>query len=90
MPFKNETYEGKDVISIWSDERYKFTFGLQKAKLLMEHYDDVVSFVKKNDPSFAPQQEQKEQEQIVLKKLNNKWTISDDLTNDKSNDGKPF
>ena len=44
-------FKGNAVISLKrsEDDKYGFTFGLSKAKLLLEHIEDVKKFVEEND-----------------------------------------
>jgi hypothetical protein len=43
-------FKGKPVLIIRRDEndRYPFTFGLSKARLIVEHIEDIQQFVKEN------------------------------------------
>jgi len=42
-------YKGRPVITLNPGERYPFTFGLAKAKLILQHLDDIRDFVEKHD-----------------------------------------
>jgi hypothetical protein len=42
-------YKGRPVITLNPGERYPFTFGLAKAKLILQHIDDIRVFVEKYD-----------------------------------------
>lgn len=44
-------YKGKAVITLKrsEDDKFGFTFGLTKAKLLLEHIEDVKNFVAEQD-----------------------------------------
>lgn len=44
-------YKGNPVLILKNNEedRYPFTFGVKKAKLMLEHIDDIKKFVEKND-----------------------------------------
>ena len=50
MPTKTGEYKGHPTISLLKDENDKlpFTFGLTKARLIMENLDAVKEFVEKN------------------------------------------
>ncbi len=50
MPTKIGEYKGHATISLLKDENDKlpFTFGLTKAKLILENIDAVKEFVEKN------------------------------------------
>ncbi|OGP14757.1 MAG: hypothetical protein A3F89_01555 [Deltaproteobacteria bacterium RIFCSPLOWO2_12_FULL_50_11] len=49
-------YKGNPVIVLKNneDDRYPFTFGLKKAKLVLEHIEDIKKFVEKNDKEQPP------------------------------------
>lgn len=40
-------YKGNPVITLNPDDRYPFTFGVNKAKLILEHLEDIKDFVEK-------------------------------------------
>lgn len=42
-------YQGKPLIQLGRDEldRYAFAFGIKKAKLILEHLDEIRAFVEK-------------------------------------------
>ncbi len=42
-------YKGKPVITLNPESRYPFTFGLSKAKLILEHLEDIQTFVQTYD-----------------------------------------
>ena len=44
-------FKGRPIISLKRDEsdQYPFTFGLTKAKLILEHIDDIQQFVEENE-----------------------------------------
>jgi hypothetical protein len=48
-------FKGNPVITLNPNSRYPFTFGLSKAKLILEHLDRIKEFIaqfdKKNKPS---------------------------------------
>lgn len=48
-------YKGNPVLTLKNDpdDRYPFTFGVKKAKLLLEHLDDIRKFVADHE-SKAP------------------------------------
>lgn len=41
-------YKGNVVITLKGDSRFGFTFGLTKAKLILQHIDDIRRFVEEN------------------------------------------
>lgn len=49
-------FKGSKVITLTPDDqpdtKYPFSFGLSKAKLILDNYDDIVQFVKDQDPSY--------------------------------------
>jgi hypothetical protein len=47
VPAKVGEYKGNPVISLFRDEddRFPFTFGLSKAKLILENIDEIRKFV---------------------------------------------
>ncbi len=51
MVYEEQDYKGKPVVILKrsADDRFPFAFGLQKAKLIIEHYDEIKKFVEKND-----------------------------------------
>ncbi len=53
MVTKIGEYKGHQIISLMKDENdaHPFTFGLTKAKLILENLDEIKSFVKANDNS---------------------------------------
>ena len=48
--FEISDYKGSKIIILKRDEndRYPFRFGLSKAKLLLEHIEDIRKFVEEN------------------------------------------
>lgn len=44
-------FKGNPIISLKKDEedKYGLTFGIRKAKLVIEHIDDIKDFVASND-----------------------------------------
>ncbi len=42
-------YKGRPVITLNPGERYPFTFGISKAKLLLENLDHIRKFVEEYD-----------------------------------------
>ncbi len=44
---KISDYKGNPVITLNPDDRYPFTFGVNKAKLILEHLEDIKDFVEK-------------------------------------------
>lgn len=52
MSFAEESeYKGNPMIVLKNNEedRYPFSFGLKKAKLILAHLEDIKKFVEKND-----------------------------------------
>ena len=47
------SWKGSPTVSLAKDEsmlaRYPFTFGLAKAKLIVEHFEEIKKFVEEND-----------------------------------------
>ena len=50
-------FRGKPVLILKrsEDERYPFSFGLNKAKLILEHIEDIKKFVEENNTPPAGQ-----------------------------------
>lgn len=49
---KRGEYQGKPVISIYikdENDKYPFSFGLSKAKLIIENIEEIKKFVEDND-----------------------------------------
>jgi hypothetical protein len=48
--FEISDYKGNKIIILKRDEndRYPFRFGLSKAKLILEHIEDIRTFVEEN------------------------------------------
>jgi hypothetical protein len=46
-----DEYKGNKVITLKRDEddRYTFSFGIQKAKLIIENLEDIKDFIAEND-----------------------------------------
>jgi len=42
-------YKGKPVITLNPDSRFPFTFGVAKAKLILEYLDEIRNFVQEYD-----------------------------------------
>lgn len=42
-------YKGRPVITLNPGDRYTFTFGLNKAKMILQHLDEIRTFVEKYD-----------------------------------------
>ena len=51
MPVEIAEYKGRPVIKLMheEDDPYPFTFGLAKAKLILENIDAIKKFVKENE-----------------------------------------
>ncbi|MFA8341784.1 MAG: hypothetical protein ACEPO8_02315 [Rhodothermaceae bacterium] len=49
LPATISEYKGNPIISIplGNNERYSFSFGLTKAKAIMEYLDDIKGFIEK-------------------------------------------
>jgi hypothetical protein len=54
---KKDQFKGKPVISLMKDEEdtYPFTFGVAKAKLILENISEIRNFVAENDASIKPE-----------------------------------
>ena len=48
---KISEYKGKPVLTLNPNDRYPFTFGLSKAKLIIEHLDTIKAFINQYDHS---------------------------------------
>jgi hypothetical protein len=50
-------FKGNTVITLkrTEDDKYPFTFGLAKAKLILEHYEDIKNFYNDNKDKPRPQ-----------------------------------
>ena len=61
-------YKGKNVLSIPADKGYAFSFGLTKAKLILQEWDKIVAFVQSGgkDAAGAAIEEFKGNPMIVL------------------------
>jgi hypothetical protein len=48
-------FKGKPVLILKrsEDERYPFSFGLSKAKLILDHIEDIKKFVEENNKPAA-------------------------------------
>lgn len=47
---KTGEYKGKLTLSLpTGNEKYPFTFGVAKAKLILKHLDDIKKFIEVND-----------------------------------------
>ena len=44
-------YQGKPMLSFKQDEndKYPFTFGVKKAKIILDHFEDIQKFVEENE-----------------------------------------
>lgn len=51
MVYDEQDYKGKPVVILKRSEedRFPFAFGLQKAKLILEHIEEIKKFVEKHD-----------------------------------------
>jgi hypothetical protein len=52
------SYKGHPTISLGTDTRFPFNFGLEKAKLVVEHIDAIRAFVAKHDKAARHQPDQ--------------------------------
>ena len=46
-------YKGKPILILNPDDRFPFSFGLSKARLILQHLDDIRAFVEQNDKKTA-------------------------------------
>lgn len=48
---KEGEYKGRPTVSLLKtpDDEYPFSFGLKKAKLILENIDEIAAFVQKHD-----------------------------------------
>ncbi len=56
MPIVEESeYKGSPVLILkaMEEDRFPFNFGLRKAKLILEHIDDIKKFVQKHGDTKA-------------------------------------
>jgi len=55
MPTERSEYQGKPILILRrSDEdKYPFSFGVSKAKLMLENIDEIKKFVAENDKPKA-------------------------------------
>lgn len=51
MVFGTGEFKGNKlaILKKTADDTYPFSFGLNKAKLILEHYEEIKQFVKDND-----------------------------------------
>ncbi|MBI4211578.1 MAG: hypothetical protein HY540_02975 [Deltaproteobacteria bacterium] len=51
-------YKGSPVLVLKNtqEDRYPFSFGVKKAKLMLEHLEDIKQFVQKHDKEKAPRE----------------------------------
>jgi hypothetical protein len=47
-------FKGNPVITLNPNSRYPFTFGLSKAKLILEHLDSIKKFITQYDKESKP------------------------------------
>ena len=52
-------YKGNPMLVLKNNEedRWPFQFGLKKAKLVLEHIEDIKKFVEKHDKAERPEQQ---------------------------------
>lgn len=46
-----EEYKGNPLIVLNPEDKFAFKFGLSKAKLIMEHLEDIEAFIEKHENS---------------------------------------
>lgn len=46
------SFKGNPTLSLASETKWPFTFGLSKAKLILEHLAEIQAFVVDNDPKW--------------------------------------
>lgn len=51
MQVRESVYKGHPTLSLDADSKYPFTFGIAKAKLIVENIEAVRAFVAKHDRS---------------------------------------
>ncbi len=53
-------YKGNPMIVLKNtpEDRYPFQFGMKKAKLVLEHIEDIKKFVEKHDQPAPPEPEE--------------------------------
>jgi len=49
-----EQYQGQPTLCLNPEARYKFSFGLQKAKMILEHLAEIQAFVASEGTSCLP------------------------------------
>lgn len=51
MPVERSEYQGKPILILRRSEedKYPFSFGVSKAKLMLENIDEIKKFVAEND-----------------------------------------
>jgi hypothetical protein len=47
-------YKGRPVLTLNPGTRFTFTFGLAKAKLIMQHLEAIEGFIKEYEPKKGP------------------------------------
>ena len=54
--YEETEYKGNKVIVLkrTEDDKYPFSFGVTKAKLIVEHIEDIKRFVEENDTATKP------------------------------------
>ena len=56
MATTQDEYKGSKTIKLIPndnpDTKYPFSFGLAKAKLIIENLEDIQNFIRENDPSY--------------------------------------
>ena len=59
LPATVSEYKGNAIISlpVAGSTKYPFTFGLNKAKAIMEYIDDIKKFVADNESKEEPEKE---------------------------------
>jgi len=59
MPAETSEYRGNPIIILKrsEDDRFPFSFGLSKARLIIQNIDDIKKFVEKHEPEGEEQEE---------------------------------
>lgn len=47
-------YQGKPTLILNPDQKFPFSFGLGKARMIIDHYEAIVEFVKSDGESITP------------------------------------
>lgn len=52
-------YQGQPVLSLRADTKWPFTFGLAKARLIVESIEEIKAFVESEGETFLPEKKAK-------------------------------